>query len=157
MIFAGHESTAGTIAATLAFLALYPKEQQEIYQEIIKVASEFKSDTSRGGWGVKAYDKLIKTRSAFAEALRMIPPASLAIRQATHDTVIKVPCPALTPSNGGGKDGKSDKSVMVEKDVLIKKGTVLVGDLLGVREYQKARLSHFFYGFTVLTMTSCRI
>lgn len=131
MIFAGHESTAGTIAATLGFLALYPKEQDIVYAEI----SEFAEMGSE--WGIDVYDKLVKTRSAFAEALRLIPAATMMIRAATRDTVIKVPY--LNPD---GADSKNGKGGVVEREVLMKKGTTLVGDLLGVREYPDTTYSY---------------
>ena len=85
----------------------------------------------------------------------MIPPASLAIRQATHDTVIKVPYSTSTPGSGADKGGKGDKSEMMEKDVLIKKGTVLVGDLLGVREYleEHFQILLFFRVFNLIALT----
>lgn len=141
MIFAGHESTAGTLAATLGFLAINPKEQELVYQEIVDVAGKGESK-NRGEWGVEAYDKLIKTRSAFAEALRMIPAASMMIRETTRDTVVKVPYP--TDNESARRDGKGGKDGMAEKDVLVKKGTILVGDLLGARKYLEAIPRHLF-------------
>nr|XP_036582470.1 cytochrome p450 [Colletotrichum truncatum]KAF6791174.1 cytochrome p450 [Colletotrichum truncatum] len=39
-VVAGHETTSNALAFTLAFLAIYPEWQEEIYQEIIRAANE---------------------------------------------------------------------------------------------------------------------
>jgi len=37
MLFAGHETTAHSIAATLGFLSIDPALQQEVYDQIVEV------------------------------------------------------------------------------------------------------------------------
>lgn len=37
MLFAGHETTASTMDATLAMLALHPDIQQDVYEQVSEV------------------------------------------------------------------------------------------------------------------------
>jgi cytochrome P450 len=116
MFFAGHDTTASTIAATFCMLAYHPSEQAIVYEEIQSI-----SKSNRGQLVFEHYEALSKTRSAFVEALRMFPSGPLLIREATEDTVLVVPTLR--------EDGS-----MYEKHTPMPKGTVLVGDMVGMRE-----------------------
>lgn len=117
MLIAGHETTAATLAGTLAFLAAYSTEQDIVFQEISKVLAD-----SDGTLSFEDYNQLPKTRSAFVEATRMIPPGSFMLRESTEDTIIQVPT--------AGEDG-----VYRDEGIAIPKGTVIIADMVGIREY----------------------
>ncbi|KAF9000899.1 cytochrome P450 [Cyathus striatus] len=85
MLFAGHETTAHTLAATLACLARYPNQQQEVVDQIMSVVGTDRDPT------IDDYPKLNKVQGAFYEALRMFPTAYVTIREAKEDTVLNVP------------------------------------------------------------------
>ncbi|KAG7441096.1 cytochrome P450 [Guyanagaster necrorhizus] len=87
MLFAGHETTAQTLATTLGFLAIHDDIQDEVYEQIKSVLSDHTDPT------FDDYPKLDKVLAVFYEATRMIPPGHLMIREATKDTVIQVPRP----------------------------------------------------------------
>jgi cytochrome P450 len=117
MFFAGHDTTASTIAATFCMLAYHPSEQAIVYEEIQSIAK-----SNGGQLAFENYEALSKTRSAFVEALRMFPSGHVLIRESTEDTVLSVPTLR--------EDGS-----MYEKNTPIPKGTVLVGDMVGMREF----------------------
>ncbi|KAF8637847.1 hypothetical protein AX17_002473 [Amanita inopinata Kibby_2008] len=87
MLFAGHETTAKALAATLAFLALYQDIQQEVYQQIMSVVGPTADPNYND------HSKLDKVVAVFLEALRLYPAANLMIRQASEDTVLTIPNP----------------------------------------------------------------
>ncbi|KAK7463034.1 hypothetical protein VKT23_007617 [Stygiomarasmius scandens] len=64
MLFAGHETTAHTLAATLGFLAVYDEIQEEVGKEIREVIGDREPE-------FEDYSKLVKTAACFFEALRM--------------------------------------------------------------------------------------
>jgi cytochrome P450 len=67
-----------------------------------------------------AYDDLPKTRAALVEALRMYPAGNVLIRESTEDCVLQVP---YTSEDGS----------RTEKSMHVPKGTVVVGDMIGMR------------------------
>ncbi|KAF8830646.1 hypothetical protein HHX47_DHR2000850 [Lentinula edodes] len=87
MLFAGHETTAHTLAATLGFLALNQDVQDEVFEQIKEVV----------GYGrdpeIEDYHNLNKVLAAFFEALRLFPSGHLMIREASEDTVLQIPNP----------------------------------------------------------------
>ncbi|KAL0067455.1 hypothetical protein AAF712_005443 [Marasmius tenuissimus] len=87
MLFAGHETSAHTLAATLGFLAVDEAAQDEVLQEIIDVVG-YDRDPE-----FDDYNNLNKVLSAFYEALRMFPAGHVLIREPTEDTVIEIPKP----------------------------------------------------------------
>ncbi|KAJ8517930.1 hypothetical protein ONZ45_g4924 [Pleurotus djamor] len=112
MLFAGHETTAHTLAATLGFLSLYPDIQEDVVQQITKVVGRDRDPT------MEDYPKLTKVTAVFYESLRMFPAGHLMIREAHEDTVITMPNPV-------GVEGS--------KEVPIPKGTQVVVDMVGVQ------------------------
>ncbi|KAL0572355.1 hypothetical protein V5O48_009611 [Marasmius crinis-equi] len=87
MLFAGHETTANTLAATLALLAINPEAQDEVLKHIIDVVGWDRDPTFAD------YNDLNKVLAAFFEALRLFPPAYMMIRAATEDIVLDIPKP----------------------------------------------------------------
>ncbi|KIK06373.1 hypothetical protein K443DRAFT_674356 [Laccaria amethystina LaAM-08-1] len=112
MLFAGHETTAHALAATLGFLAVYDDIQEEVFQQITSVV----------GWErdpvFDDYAKLDKVLSAFYEALRLFPAGFIMIREATEDTVLQIPNPV-------GQEGTTPLPVA--------KGTQVIVDMVGVQ------------------------
>ncbi|KAK7677523.1 hypothetical protein QCA50_019529 [Cerrena zonata] len=80
-LFAGHETTAHTLVVTLALLALYPDEQDRVYNHIKNVLgdSEPRYDD---------YGNLAPVLHCFYEALRLYPAAYVMMREATADSVL---------------------------------------------------------------------
>ncbi|KAJ3878539.1 cytochrome P450 [Lentinula edodes] len=112
MLFAGHETTAHTLAATLGFLALNQDVQDEVFEQIKEVV----------GYGrdpeIEDYHNLNKVLAAFFEALRLFPSGHLMIREASEDTVLQIPNPR-------GQEGTMP--------FMIPKGQVVVVDMVGVQ------------------------
>ncbi|KAF8191805.1 cytochrome P450 [Pholiota molesta] len=112
MLFAGHETTAHTLAATLGFLALHDDIQEDIYQHIISVVGNNRDPT------YEDYGKLDKVLAAFYEALRFFPSGYMMVREAFEDTVLEIP-------NPDGEEGS--------KIVPVPKGTQVLVDMIGVQ------------------------
>ncbi|KAK0474149.1 cytochrome P450 [Armillaria novae-zelandiae] len=112
MLFAGHETTAHTLAATLGFLAIYDDIQDEVYDQIKSILSDQTEPI------FEDYTKLDKVLAVFYEAMRMIPPGHLMIREATKDTVIQVPRPV-------GEEGTISMP--------IPKGFKIIADMVGIQ------------------------
>ncbi|KAG5634271.1 hypothetical protein H0H81_002585, partial [Sphagnurus paluster] len=112
MLFAGHETSAHTLAATLGFLALHDEIQEEVLEQIISVV----------GWDrdpvFEDYGSLDRVLAVFYEALRMFPAGHLLIREATEDTVVQLPKPV-------GQEGTTALPVP--------KGGQIVVDMVGVQ------------------------
>ncbi|PAV18979.1 cytochrome P450 [Pyrrhoderma noxium] len=108
--FAGHETTANTIAAMLAELAINPDKQEWLYTQIINVI---------GGRAptFDDYDDLDCVLACFCEALRLYPAGYLMLRDSEKDDILSL--------------SSSDNSVGKE-DFLIKKGDRVVLDLVGM-------------------------
>lgn len=123
MLFAGHETTANTLATTLAFLALHPKEQSIVYNEISQVIEKNGTKDLR----IEAYEELIKTRSVFLEALRLISPGTMLIRHLSEDTTLRITQPV-----GASQHGEKG---FIEKDIVIEAGQVVISDMVGIRKY----------------------
>lgn len=85
LLFAGHETTAHTLAATFALLAAHPDIQEEIYAHIIDVVGPDRIPV------LEDYHKLDKVLCAFYEAARMFPAVYVMLREATEDTKLVVP------------------------------------------------------------------
>ncbi|KAL0569773.1 hypothetical protein V5O48_012184 [Marasmius crinis-equi] len=131
MLFAGHETSAHTLAATLGFLAVNEDAQQEVLQEIIDVIGYDRDPVRSSLISVKElpedplacqefddYNNLNKVLSAFYEALRLFPSGHIMIREATEDTAIDIPNPR-------GEDGNRTHPVQ--------KGSWVIIDMVGVQ------------------------
>jgi len=92
-MFAGHETTAHTLAATLALLSIHQEEQDRAVENIRKVLGEAQQPTLEDVES-GALDKVL---ACFAEAARMFPPGSIATRDTTETTTLAVP-----EEDGGG-------------------------------------------------------
>ncbi|KAI0261580.1 cytochrome P450 [Gloeopeniophorella convolvens] len=111
MLFAGHETTAFTLAAAVGLLALHPKVQEEAYQQIAEVVGHDRDPT------FEDFPYLDKIASAFYETLRLYPAGHFVVRESSEDTFLNV-------SNGNGQAGT--------RQVPIPKGITVVVDMAGV-------------------------
>ncbi|KAJ7269928.1 cytochrome P450, partial [Mycena rebaudengoi] len=84
-MFAGHETTGQSLAATLGFMAIHPNIQDEVVEQIMSVVGSERDPE------YEDYSKLDKVLAIFYEALRMFPAAQVLIREATEDTVLNIP------------------------------------------------------------------
>ncbi|KAF9529864.1 cytochrome P450 [Crepidotus variabilis] len=121
MLFAGHETTAHALAATLGLLATHQELQKEIHEQIFSVC---------GHDGEPSFDdhtKLNKVQAAFYEAARLFPPAHiLQPREAWEDTVLHIPNP------------KDQDGVL---SLPIPKGTFVTVDMITTLGISKIRLN----------------
>ncbi|GLB37532.1 putative cytochrome P450 [Lyophyllum shimeji] len=79
-LVAGHETTAHTLCFTFAMLALYPDEQEILYQHIQSVLSSGKGPT---------YENMplfTQSMAVFYETLRMFPPVTGIPKESAEDT-----------------------------------------------------------------------
>lgn len=116
MYFAGHETTASVLAATLCMLAVHKEEQDIVLEEIQKISEQCADETL----GFDQYDSLVRTRSCFVEALRMFPAGTLVLREAREDTILHVP--------GIDANGRA-----TEEALHVSKGTIIGGDMVGIQ------------------------
>uniref|UniRef100_A0A0W0FX74 Cytochrome P450 n=1 Tax=Moniliophthora roreri TaxID=221103 RepID=A0A0W0FX74_MONRR len=112
MLFAGHETSAHTLAATLGFLAYYTEAQDEVFQQIMDVV----------GWdrdpAFDDYNNLNKVLGAFYEALRLFPAGHVLIRSPLEDTIMEIPNPR-------GQEGMQRQPVP--------KGLYVTVDMVGIQ------------------------
>ncbi|QRV96610.1 cytochrome P450 family protein [Ceratobasidium sp. AG-Ba] len=100
-LFAGHETTASALAFALGLLALYPKIQQELYEEIEGVMQP------RPRLEYTDIEQLKLVSGAFLETIRLYSPATQNVRIAEQDTVISV------ARNGPGRDDGQRENIVV--------------------------------------------
>jgi cytochrome P450 len=77
-MFAGHETTAGTLSFAFSLLALNTKVQERLYDEIITVCGSDAFEYSH-------LQKMPFTLAVFNETLRMNPPVAMVIKKAMAD------------------------------------------------------------------------
>ncbi|GBE78989.1 predicted protein [Sparassis crispa] len=90
-MFAGHETTAHTLAATVAMLALHEKEQDDVYKHIQEVLPNGRDPT------FEDYARLDKVLACFQESARLFPAGFVVTRDTTETVTLKIP-----PEDGGG-------------------------------------------------------
>ncbi|KAI9438702.1 cytochrome P450 [Lactarius indigo] len=84
-LLAGHETTAHTLCFTFALLALYPDEQECLYQQIKGIMADLD--------GMPTYEDMNRFTLSLAvlyETLRMFPPVSVIAKYAVEDTSLTV-------------------------------------------------------------------
>jgi len=86
-MFAGHETTAQVLSATLGLLALYPEEQDVALEQIRHVLSDNREPI------IEDVANLGKVLACFQEGARMFPPGSLVTRDTTETVVISLDQP----------------------------------------------------------------
>ncbi|KDR75778.1 hypothetical protein GALMADRAFT_248465 [Galerina marginata CBS 339.88] len=79
-LVAGHETTAHTLCFTFALLALYPDEQDKLFQHIQSIVPNSRSPT------YEEMPLLTYSNAVFYETLRMFPPVSAIPKIAAEDT-----------------------------------------------------------------------
>ena len=117
LLFAGHETTAHTLAATLGFLSLDDDLQNEVVEQIREVTS----GRPDGEILFEDYPRLDKVLAAFYEGVRMFPSGNVLVREAKQDTVLNLP-----KQDGEGYD-----------PLPVKKGTHVIVDMVGVQYHPK--------------------
>ncbi|KAJ7662974.1 cytochrome P450, partial [Mycena rosella] len=111
-MFAGHETTAHTLAATLGFMAIHDEIQDEVLEQILSIVGTDREPE------FDDYSKLDKVLAIFYESARMFPAGHVLIREATEDTILTVPNPV-------GQEGS--------KTIPIPKGTQITVDMIGLQ------------------------
>ncbi|KAH9172708.1 cytochrome P450 [Lactarius sanguifluus] len=84
-LLAGHETTAHTLCFTFALLALYPDEQERVYQQIKGIVADLN--------GIPTYEDMNRFTLSLAvlyETLRMFPVVPLVPKHAAEDTSLTV-------------------------------------------------------------------
>ncbi|KAI0319906.1 cytochrome P450 [Amylostereum chailletii] len=107
LLFAGHETTASGLMATLGYLSIYKNEQQKAFEEIDKVYTASSPDAPID------FAELPHTLHCFLEAQRLCPSALMLPREMTEDVPVTVTHPQPTT-------------------VVLKKGSVVIVDLVGM-------------------------
>jgi len=111
MLFAGHETTAHSLAATVGLLGVYQEEQDIAYQQIQAVLADGREPT------LEDFESLDKVLYCFLEGLRLFPAAAQLAREATEDIVLKV---------RGNRPGIEDRQMV------LKKGAQVHVDVIGI-------------------------
>ncbi|KAF5351017.1 hypothetical protein D9756_008375 [Leucocoprinus leucothites] len=78
----GHETTAHTLCFTLALLALYPAEQEKLYQHIKSVLPDAYAPT------YEQFPLLTRVMAVFNETLRMFPAVVIIPKRSAEDTTL---------------------------------------------------------------------
>ncbi|PPQ69426.1 hypothetical protein CVT24_001475 [Panaeolus cyanescens] len=112
LLFAGHETTAHTLAATIGHLAVHEVIQADVHKHIIDVIGDDPQPSP------ESYSKLEKVLAVFYEALRLYPAGHILIREASEDTVLDIPKPH-------GQEGNI--TIPVEKGVQVSLNFFRVG------------------------------
>lgn len=81
-LFAGHETTAHTLCFTFALLALYPDEQEILFQHIKSVLSDGRTPEH------KDMPFLTQSMAVLYETLRLYPVATFLLKQSAEDTTL---------------------------------------------------------------------
>ncbi|KAG6808633.1 hypothetical protein H0H92_003437 [Tricholoma furcatifolium] len=121
MLFAGHETTARTMSATLSLLALHQDIQSEILEHIVSVIGYdhdpvsvppdiFHLLTTAINQDYSDYEKLNKVLALFFESMRLFPAVYLTLRKSDEDSVLNVPNPI-------GEEGNT--RIAVQKNTLV--------------------------------------
>jgi cytochrome P450 len=84
-LLAGHETAAHTLCFTFALLALYPDEQERLYQHIKGVMSSLNNTHT-----YEDMSRFTHTLAVFHETLRLFPPVTLIPKVAAEDTTLTV-------------------------------------------------------------------
>lgn len=109
MLFAGHDTTAYTIDATLAMLAVHPDIQKEVYEQIVEVL-DGRPPT------FETLQDLSKVQACFLEASRMFPAAFMMVRETLEDVILTHIGPKCAP----------------EETIAVEKGNLVVVDAIGM-------------------------
>jgi len=107
MMFAGHETTASVLAATLGYLSIHQDEQEKAYREVIDRVSRV------GTLDIEEPANLGHLMACFIEAGRLFPAALMLARTMTEDTPVKVQRP-------------------VAETIVLPKGSRIIFELIGM-------------------------
>lgn len=107
LMFAGHETTANVLSATLTFLGIYQDAQEQALNEIVSVIGNDRLPT------LDDLRKLPFLLSCFYECIRLFPSGVLLVRRTTQDINLTMERPS-------------------ESTIHINKGTDVIVDMIGV-------------------------
>ncbi|KAG8852018.1 hypothetical protein FRB96_008936 [Tulasnella sp. 330] len=108
-LFAGHETTAHSLAFMFGLLALDPEEQGRLHEHIDSVLGDRQELT------YSDFSSLDRVLATFHEALRLYPPVVALVKECTADTTIEV---GVHDGNHDGLD-KDGRRVMIMKGATI--------------------------------------
>ncbi|KDQ08619.1 hypothetical protein BOTBODRAFT_37770 [Botryobasidium botryosum FD-172 SS1] len=111
VLIAGHETSGKVLTAIIALLGLHQDEQERVHQEILSVLASGREPS------LDDLDSFPYLHDCIMEGIRLFPPADILVREATEDVFLKV------PSRIPGQR---------ERDVTIKKGTIVGVDVVGI-------------------------
>ncbi|GAA99649.1 uncharacterized protein L969DRAFT_86923 [Mixia osmundae IAM 14324] len=83
-LLAGHDTTAHTLAFTLALLALYPEEQKRLYEHIASVVP------ADGTMDFELFPRLTRSLAVFMETLRLYPSVVIIPKYSVVDAVVPI-------------------------------------------------------------------
>ncbi|KAJ7822455.1 cytochrome P450 [Mycena leptocephala] len=107
LMFAGHETTAAVITATLGFLAIHEDEQEKVYSEIINTIPKSTDPT------IDDLQNLPYLLACFHESMRIYPAGVAIVRELTDDIAIKVKRPT-------------------EQTIVLRRGTLTIVDMVAL-------------------------
>ncbi|KDQ08618.1 hypothetical protein BOTBODRAFT_138730 [Botryobasidium botryosum FD-172 SS1] len=111
VLLAGHETSGKVLVAIIALLALHQDEQEEVHKEILSVLSGGREPT------LDDLESFPHLHRCILEGIRLFPPVSILLREAVEDVYLRVP---------------SHIASQAERDVSIKKGTMIAADIVGI-------------------------
>ncbi|KAJ6598481.1 cytochrome P450 [Mycena vulgaris] len=107
LMFAGHETTAAVITATLGFLAIHEEEQEKVYAEISRVILPSNNPT------LNDLQNLPYLLACFHESMRIYPAGVAIVRELTDDITIRIKRPT-------------------EETMVLRKGTLVSIDMIAL-------------------------
>ncbi|KAG8873204.1 hypothetical protein FRB97_006928 [Tulasnella sp. 331] len=123
-LFAGHETTAHSLAFMFGLLALDPEEQGRLHEHIDSVLGDRQELT------YSDFSSLDRVLATFHEALRLYPPVVALVKECTADTTIEV----------GVHDGNHDGLDKDGRRVMIMKGATINIHIPGVHHNRKPKI-----------------
>ncbi|KAJ7150442.1 cytochrome P450 [Mycena crocata] len=107
LLFAGHETTAATVVATLGFLAIHQEEQAAAYTEITAMIPSTREPK------LDDLFNMPHLLACFHEALRIFPSAMLIAREMTNDVSVRIERP-------------------LKMVVVLKKGSLVINEMIAI-------------------------
>ncbi|KAF8075089.1 cytochrome P450 [Lyophyllum atratum] len=107
LMFAGHETTAHVLSATLGFLAIYQEDQEKAYQEVLSLCPAGSDPNLEDAYKLKHF------LACFQESLRLYPAGAILTREFTEDVAVRTTHPS-------------------EQTLVFHQGTRVIIDMIGV-------------------------
>ncbi|KDQ09997.1 hypothetical protein BOTBODRAFT_137276 [Botryobasidium botryosum FD-172 SS1] len=120
-LFAGHETTAHTLAFALGLLACYPEEQDKLYTHIKSVLPDGRLPN------YEDMNTLTRTLAVFYETARLFPSVPQIQKYAARDTTL-----SIHASHPAGTDGNRAERTEQRTTVFIPQNTMILIDAVGL-------------------------